>query len=62
MIYEKGRTVLYFTLKKALYGCLRSAFLFYERILSDMRDKGFEINPYVPCMVNKIIGDNQMTV
>ena len=25
VIYEKGRTVLYVTLKEALYGCLRSA-------------------------------------
>ena len=44
VIYEKGRLVLYVTLNKALYGCLVLALLLYERIVSDMRGKGFELN------------------
>ena len=62
MIYEKGRPVLYVTLKKALYGCLRLAFLLYARFVAEMRGKGFEINPYDPRKVNKRIGGKNMTV
>ena len=40
-IYDKGRPVLYVTLNKALYGCLRSALLLYEWLVADMRGKGF---------------------
>ena len=41
VIYEKGRLVLYITLEKALYGCLRSAMLFYEQLVAYMTGKGF---------------------
>ena len=41
VIYEKERPVLYTTLKKALYGFPRLAFLFYERLVAYMRGKGF---------------------
>ena len=62
MIHENGRPVLYVTLKKVLYGFLRLAFLFYERLVAYMRGKGFEINPYSPCGANKMIGDNKLLV
>ena len=62
VIYEKVRPVLYVTLKKAIYRCLKLAFLIYERLLADMRVKEFELNPYGPCVVNKIIGGKQITV
>ena len=41
VINEKGRPVLYVTLKEALYGFLRSALLLYERLVVDMRGRGF---------------------
>ena len=62
VIYEKGRPVLYFTTNKSLYGYLRSVFLLYERLVADIRCKGFELNPYEPCAANKMIGGKQMTV
>ena len=45
VIYEKVRSFVYVTLNKALYVCLVLAFLFYERLVADIRDKGFQINP-----------------
>ena len=39
--YEKGRPVLYITIKKALYSCQRSSFMFYERLVVDMRGMEF---------------------
>ena len=62
MIYKKGIISIYVTLKKSLYGCLRSAFLFHERLVADMRGKGFELNPYDPCVANKMIVGKQMIV
>ena len=60
MIYEKGWPVLYVILNKSLYSCLRSGLLFYERLVADMRGKGFELNPYYPCVANKMIGGKKM--
>ena len=62
VIYEKGRPVLYLSLKKALYGLLRSEFLLYERLVADMRGKEFELNPYSPCVANKMIGCKKMII
>ena len=56
VIYEKGRPVLYINLKKLLYGCLRPELIFHEWLVTDMRGKGFELNPYDSCVANKIIG------
>jgi hypothetical protein len=53
-----NRPVLYVKLQKALYGCLRSALLFYQKLLKDLQDKGFELNPYGPCVANKVIVSN----
>ena len=35
--------------------------MFYEQLVVDMRGKGFGINPYDPCVANKMIGDKKMT-
>jgi len=59
---EKGKKVLYLRLAKALYGCLQSALLWYETFVGCLQDLGFEINPYDPCVANKIIDGKQCTV
>ena len=40
-----GRTVLYIKLCCALYGCLKSALLFYRKLWSGLHSKGFRLNP-----------------
>ena len=55
VMIENGRTVLYVKLQKAIYRCLRSALLFYEKLLSDLKSKGFIINPYDPCVSNTMV-------
>ena len=42
---ENGRTVLYVKFQKELDGCLRSALLFYENLVLEMKSRGFIINP-----------------
>jgi hypothetical protein len=49
-------------MQKALYGLLRSALLFYRRLVGDLEGHGFVLNPYDPCVANKLIGGTQMTV
>jgi hypothetical protein len=57
-----NQPVLYVKLQKALYGCLRSALLFYQKLLKDLEDNGFELNPYDPCVANKVINRKQFTI
>ena len=61
MINSKGQSVPYIKLQKALYGLLKSALLFYKKLLTDLVAIGFNPNPYDPFVVNKIINGKQMT-
>ena len=54
--------MLYVRLSKALYGMLRAALLFHKRLRSDLKDMGFEVNSYDPCVANKMVNGHQMTV
>ena len=49
-------------MKKALYGVLKSALLFYMKLIGDLKISGFKLNLYDPCVMNKIVGGEQMTV
>ena len=44
------------------YGCLKSALLFYEKLVGDLEAYGFRINIYGLCVTNKIIVGKQLTV
>jgi hypothetical protein len=59
---RKGKAILYVKMQKAIYGLLRSALLFYRKLVSDLESSGFVINPYDPCVANKVINGKQMTV
>ena len=34
---------------------LRPALLFYRKLVKDLEEYGFEINPYDPCIANKTV-------
>ena len=57
-----GKTVLYVLLKKALYGTLKAALLFWKRLSSQLQAWGFKLNPYDSCVANKEINGKQCTV
>jgi hypothetical protein len=59
---KKGQTVIVMRLKKALYGTIKAAYLFWQKLTADLKKWGFTINPYDPCVANKTINDNQCTV
>ena len=54
-MYRKGTPILYTRLKKALYEILRSILLFYRKLCGKLEAYGFKINPYDPCMGNKMV-------
>ena len=62
MTSAKGGTLLYVKMQRALYGLLRSALLFYLKLVKDLEDFGFTINPFDPCVANKTVNGSQMTV
>jgi hypothetical protein len=61
-ILEKGRSVLYLRLQKALYGMMKSTLLFYRKLVLELREMGFVINPYDPCVANKTVNGAQTTI
>jgi hypothetical protein len=61
-VNKNGETVLYVKLLNALYGILKAALLFYKRLVKDLLGIGFKLNPYDPCVANKMVGGKQMTL
>eukprot|EP00957_Ditylum_brightwellii_P174042 13251283-Ditylum_brightwellii.AAC.1 len=59
---EGGKSMLYIQLKKALYGTLKAALLFWKNLSSCLQEWGFEINPYDWCVANNTIKDKQCTI
>ena len=59
---ENGVKVLYVRLIKAIYGCVQSALLWYQLFYSHLKDMGFVLNPYDPCVANKMINEKQCTI
>merc|ERR1711966_624925 len=59
---KKGVPMLYVQIEKTLYGMLRAALLFYRKLRADLEDMGFEVNPYDPCVANKIGNGSQCTI
>ena len=61
-VNSKNQKVIYVNLKKLLYMCLEIVLLFYQKLLSDMINKGFSVNPYDPCVVKKMVNGKHMIV
>ena len=59
---SKRRMILYVKMKKDLYGILKSVPLFYLKLVGDLTRAGFKINSYEPCVMEKIVGGEHMTV
>ena len=47
--------MLYVRLSKALYSFFQITQFFYHKLHKELEDYGFEVNPYDPCVANKII-------
>jgi hypothetical protein len=59
-ILEDGSVIV--KLKKALYGCIESAKLWYDHISNTLIKDGFEANEYDICVFNKMVNGKQITL
>ena len=59
---SKGELVLYVHLLNALYGIMKVALLYYKCFVRDITVIGFKLNPYDPCVANKIVHGKQLTI
>jgi hypothetical protein len=57
---EKGRA--YVKLRKALYGCIQSSKLWYERLRVELERIGYTVSPLDECIFNKMFGRFQSTL
>jgi hypothetical protein len=55
VVKAKERNVLYVQLKKALYGTLCAALLFWRKLTEVLQSWGSKLNPYDQCVANKTI-------
>lgn len=62
VVTDKHRRVLYVQVLRGLYGMLVAALLWYTDFKRDLEGKGYDFNPYDPCVANKMIDDRQHTV
>ena len=49
---SRGKSLLFVRLKKALYGLMRAALLFYRKFRGELEAYGFVVNDYDPCVAN----------
>jgi hypothetical protein len=62
LMVKNGKPIVYVQLKKALYGTLQAALLFWKKLTKKLKEWGFTINPYDWCVANKMINGKQYTV
>jgi hypothetical protein len=55
VVFENGVEVLHVCLIKALYGCVKSALLWYKLFTGTLKKIGFVLNPYDLCVANSMI-------
>ena len=59
---KKGVRQLVVQCQNALYGTMVASLLFYRKFTKSLIEEGFELNPYDPCVANKMIEGKQMTI
>jgi hypothetical protein len=59
---KKGTEQLLVQCQNALYGTMVASLLYYRKFTKSLTSVGFKINPYDPCVANKIVDGTQMTI
>ena len=57
VVFEKQTKVIYVKLLKAMYGTLTAPILWYRLFTNTLLENGFTLNPYDPCVANKLLMD-----
>ena len=59
---KKGLKQLMVQCQNVLYGTMVESLLYYRKFTNSLTDIGFKINLYDPCVANKMIDGQQMTI
>ena len=59
---KHDKPMLYIKLKRALYGTLQAALLFWRLLLTTFKEWGFKLNEYDQCIANKTINSKQCSI
>jgi hypothetical protein len=59
---KKGNKQLLVQCQNAPYGTMVASLLYYRKFVKSLTEIDFIINPYDPCVANKIIEGEQMTI
>ena len=59
---QKGVQQFLVQCQNALYGTMVASNIYYRKFAKSLIDVGFKINPYYPCVANKMIDGQQMTI
>ena len=59
---NKGNKQLLVQCLNALYGTMVASLLYYKKFARSLKEIGFVFNPYDPCVANKTIEGEQMTI
>ncbi len=51
-VNRQRTAILHVKMQKAIYGLVRSALLFYKKLVADLESIGFVLNPYDLCVTN----------
>ncbi len=62
MLGKKGEKQLLVQCLIALYGTMVALLLYYKKFVKSLKLNGFRLNPYDPCMANKQVKGEQLTV
>lgn len=62
VVMENGKKVLYTEVLQAIYGMLQSALLSYNKLRENLESDGFIFNPYDPCVCNKAVEGENLTI
>ena len=60
-VNRKGELVIYMEALNALYRTMKAALIFYNKLVANLKSVGFQLNPYDPCVENKIVDGAQLT-
>ena len=62
MATKGNQQVLYVHITQAIFRMLVSAMIFYCKLTKALLSYSFELNPYDPCVVSKMVNGEQLTI
>ena len=62
VVMEGNQKVLHMHIAKAIHGPLVSTMPFHKKPVKDLKGHGFAMNPQNPCVANKLVNREQLTI